>query len=313
MHPKPNTANQPLSKIHEQEDRLLKLQQMIEVMGQKTAYFGKILELIISERIKTTKLTDNIEHLQNENDTLKARFSSQGNERHTSPPLQTTNLTNKPEELQQENFALKRKATYIYGKGTREPEPFYPSTPNPHTSIIEPIHNYMPQTPPEPTHQGNNKHVNEHNRHLKHETEELKIQLANQKLECENKNFQKELLDIKEKLKLSKQQDVVTKKDDINKSKATQNKQVVIVGNSMLNNIEEKYNLNTRNASVTLRPFSGSTVEDLKGYVTPIAKKHPDIIITRVGTNNVRSDSPTQIVEKLIKPHDHIKTITPGS
>ena len=61
---------------------------MIEVMSQKTVYFDKILELLISERIKTARLTDNIRHLQNENDTFNARFSSQGNERnerHTPP------------------------------------------------------------------------------------------------------------------------------------------------------------------------------------------------------------------------------------
>ena len=83
LHPKPTTTGQPLSKNHKQGNQLLKLQQMIEVMGQKTVYFDKILELLISERIKTTRLTDNIEHLQNKNDTIKARLSSQENERHT--------------------------------------------------------------------------------------------------------------------------------------------------------------------------------------------------------------------------------------
>ena len=48
LHRKPTTTSQPLSKSHEQEDQLLKLQQMIEVMGQKTVYFDKILELLIS-------------------------------------------------------------------------------------------------------------------------------------------------------------------------------------------------------------------------------------------------------------------------
>ena len=84
LHPKPTTS-EPLSKNHKQEDQLLKLQQMIEVMGQKTVYFEKIMELLISEMIKTARLTDNIKHLQNKNDTFKARFSLQGNERHTPP------------------------------------------------------------------------------------------------------------------------------------------------------------------------------------------------------------------------------------
>ena len=45
-------------------------------MGLKTVYFDKILKRFINERIKTARLTDNIKHLQNENDTFKARFSS---------------------------------------------------------------------------------------------------------------------------------------------------------------------------------------------------------------------------------------------
>ena len=57
-------------------------------------------------------------------------------------------------------------------------------------------------------------------------------------------------------------------------------------------------------------PFSGSTVEELNDYVNSTAKKYLDIIIIHVGTNNVSS---TQIVEKLIKLHDHIKTITPST
>ena len=59
LHPKPTTS-QPLSKNYEQENQLLKLQQMSEVMGQKTVYFDKILELLVGERIKTARLTDNI-------------------------------------------------------------------------------------------------------------------------------------------------------------------------------------------------------------------------------------------------------------
>ena len=38
LHPKPSTTSQSLTKNHKQENQLLKLQQMIEVVGQKTVY-----------------------------------------------------------------------------------------------------------------------------------------------------------------------------------------------------------------------------------------------------------------------------------
>ena len=42
LHPKPTTTSQPLSKNHEQEGKLFELQQMIELMDQKTVCFDKI-------------------------------------------------------------------------------------------------------------------------------------------------------------------------------------------------------------------------------------------------------------------------------
>ena len=56
------------------------------VMEQNTNYFDKVLKLLISERIKTTKLTAKIEQLQMQNDSRKASFFPQ---EYDIPTLQT--------------------------------------------------------------------------------------------------------------------------------------------------------------------------------------------------------------------------------
>ena len=55
-------------------------------MEQNTNYFDKVLNLLISERIKTTKLTAKIEQLQMQNDSRKASFFPQEDD---IPTLQT--------------------------------------------------------------------------------------------------------------------------------------------------------------------------------------------------------------------------------
>ena len=79
----------------------------------------------------------------------------------------------------------------------------------------------------------------------------------------------------------------------------------------MLNNIEDRFNLNTKKANVSIRAFPGSTIEDFKDYVAPLARKKPDALIVHIGTNNVRSDTPKQVTEKLIQLHRHVKSIAP--
>ena len=50
-------------------------------------------------------------------------------------------------------------------------------------------------------------------------------------------------------------------------------------------------------------PFPEATVEDPKDYMTPLARKEPDVLIIHVGTNNIHTDRPKELVEKLIKLH----------
>ena len=79
----------------------------------------------------------------------------------------------------------------------------------------------------------------------------------------------------------------------------------------MLNSIEYQYNLSTKKTNVSIRTFPGSTIEDFKDYITPLARKKPDALIIHIGTNNVRNDTSPQITEKLIQLHKYVKSVSP--
>ena len=104
------------------------------VMEQNTNYFDKVLNLLIIERIKTTKLTAKIEQLQMQNDSRKASFFPQEDD---IPTLQTpersigaeitvplfvetpeihVNQERENEKLHKEIIALKRNSTLIKKK-----------------------------------------------------------------------------------------------------------------------------------------------------------------------------------------------------
>ena len=68
----------------------------------------------------------------------------------------------------------------------------------------------------------------------------------------------------------------------------------------MLNNIDEKFDLNTKISNVSVRSFSGATIEDMKDYSIPLLQKEPNVIIIHAGTNSVRTDKIQ--VEKQIQP-----------
>ena len=140
----------------------------------------------------------------------------------------------------------------------------------------------------------------EQNNILKHKIKEMKAKLAKQDLEKENNNLRRELKMLKEKLQSSDQKhnDETSKVAENNQVKAKSLKkwQVIIAGDSMLNNIEEKFDMNTKTSNVSVHSFSGATIEDMKDYSVPLLQKEPNVMIIHAGMNNVRTDKPNIIV-----------------
>ena len=81
----------------------------------------------------------------------------------------------------------------------------------------------------------------------------------------------------------------------------------------MLNNIKEKFDLNTKTSNVSVRSFSGATIEDMKDYSIPLLRKEPNVLIIHAGTNNVRTDKPSIIADKLVNLQEHIIKIAPST
>ena len=65
---------------------------------------------------------------------------------------------------------------------------------------------------------------------------------------------------------------------------------IFLVGDSMVRDI--KGWLLSRNKTVKVHTFPGSTTEDIESFLIPLLKRKPDQILLHVGTNDLKSYSP---------------------
>lgn len=89
-----------------------------------------------------------------------------------------------------------------------------------------------------------------------------------------------------------------------NKSKSTVKKQAVIIGDSILNGVNER-GIKSKNFSVSIQPYSGANSNDIVDYIKPIIRKSPDNIIIHMGTNDLKKNINT--IENLEKICDYSK------
>ena len=108
---------------------------------------------------------------------------------------------------------------------------------------------------------------------------------------------------MKNEQKLSigrKTSDIRPKHEENKVNRKSTPSQISIVGDSMLNNIDEG-RLSKRDRRVKVRPFPGANTEDLKHYIKPIATRKPNIIIVHRGTNDLKDNTTTEIIENLLE------------
>ena len=89
-----------------------------------------------------------------------------------------------------------------------------------------------------------------------------------------------------------------------NKSKSTVKKQAVIIGDSILNGVNER-GIKSKHFSVSIQPYSGANSNDIVDYIKPIIRKSPDDIIIHMGTNDLKKNINT--IENLEKICDYSK------
>lgn len=81
--------------------------------------------------------------------------------------------------------------------------------------------------------------------------------------------------------------------------KASNRRSSIIIGDSMISKLEG-WRMSNKSHQVSVRSFPGATVEDMSHYIVPSIQKSPDKIIVHVGTNNLMTDNPTVVAEKIV-------------
>ena len=86
---------------------------------------------------------------------------------------------------------------------------------------------------------------------------------------------------------------------------------ILIAGDSILNNIEEKRL--SRKFNVKVRPFPGADIRDMYDFLEPLLKKRPTYIFLHIGSNDSINRSPDDILYRLDALKDHIMAKLPDS
>ena len=97
-------------------------------------------------------------------------------------------------------------------------------------------------------------------------------------------------------------------KSRVKKTDNKTNKKVVIIGDSILNGIQEN-GISNNTTNVKIRNHPGATSEDMCDFIKPESRKNPNIIIVHVGTNELKDNKKT--LENFKKMNDTVKAKTP--
>ena len=88
--------------------------------------------------------------------------------------------------------------------------------------------------------------------------------------------------------------------ENINKDKS-KNKKIYILGDSMIKNLKGwEMSKKLKNVNVYVRHFAGAKVRCMKDHIKPTLREKPDHIALDVGTNDLVSDRPPDLIAKSI-------------
>ena len=87
---------------------------------------------------------------------------------------------------------------------------------------------------------------------------------------------------------------------------------VAIMGDSMLKFIDTRRLRNGTNKKLAVKTFPGAKVDDMIHYVKPTLMKHPKEVIMHVGTNDISTKSPTEIIKSVSALGEAIMTEDPA-
>ena len=83
-------------------------------------------------------------------------------------------------------------------------------------------------------------------------------------------------------------------------------KTTVILGDSIIQNLQGSKLGKEINQQVVVKSFSGATTQDMKSYIQPTINNAPDRICLHIGTNDLKSKAPNDITNGIV---DLAKTV----
>ena len=72
----------------------------------------------------------------------------------------------------------------------------------------------------------------------------------------------------------------------------------VIVGDSIIKYVKG-WEISNSSERVTVKSFSGATVDDMKDFIRPILRKKPEKLILHIGTNDLRNTDPKAVADSV--------------
>ena len=80
----------------------------------------------------------------------------------------------------------------------------------------------------------------------------------------------------------------------------------------MLKFINTRRLRNGTNKNIAIKTFPGAKIEDMTHYVKPTLKKNPKQLIIHIGTNDLSTKSPTQVIQSISALGETIMTEDPS-
>ena len=103
-----------------------------------------------------------------------------------------------------------------------------------------------------------------------------------------------------------------TLQESENQNRKFKPKSTYIVGDSILNNVNEKL-LSNKKRLVKVYSLSGATTDDLKEFLKPLAHTKPGRIILHCGTNDLRDKSTDEVIKNLVDLRLMIQGVSPDT
>ena len=83
-------------------------------------------------------------------------------------------------------------------------------------------------------------------------------------------------------------------------TKSENDRITVVVGNSIVKNLQERKLAKAVGHRVVVKPFAGATIHNMKSHIIPTVEKCPDEICLHTGKNDLKSKEPNVVADATV-------------